>query len=239
MFSILYGLFALFGKIGWDIEYGIDKAQSREKAKQEGRDTYWDKTGKQRLVSNNQQVTTYRNMRGDVMRLDLKGNIVSVVSKYDGGHHEYKTVEECTDKYGNPEYWLNIPTHKNFSVHAERLRDIKTGKYLALKEIRIEDKWEKRGKKYDNYGRTHKFYMDPCTLELVRESDGEIELRNKGYKKAIDIETINKFIADYNKKLHEDYEPTDKSVPQVRMDYTTEWINKAIWEQNRKNDIHE
>ena len=237
MFAILYGLFSLFGKIGWDIEYGIDKIQSKDQARQFNSDVYWDKTGKQRLISNDQQVTTYRNMCGDVMRLDLRGNIVNVVSKSERSHHEYKTVEECVDKYGNPEYWLGIKIHKNFGHQMSRLRDIKTGEYLGLKEICIEDKWEKRNGKYDNYGRTHRFYMNPYTLELVRESDGEVELRNKGYKNAIDVETINKFIDDYNKKLHEDYEPRDKSIGQVTWDYSTEKINKMIWDQEHRKEM--
>lgn len=234
MFSIVYGLFNIFERIGWNIEYNIDKIQSKKQAIKRGSDIYLDKKGKQKLVNNDQSVTTYRNMNGDVMRLDLKGNIVSIVSKHKDSHHEYKTVEKCIDEYGNNTYWLNIDVHKNFNCQTERLKDIDTGEYLALKEIRIEDKWEKRHGKYSNYGRTHRFYMNPYTLELVRESDGEVELRNKGYKNVVNVEAINQFITDYNRKLYEDYEPKDKSVKSITWDYTTEKINELLWYQNRK-----
>ena len=216
MFAIFYALFGLFGKIGWDIEYGIDKAQSRNKAIHEGQDVYWDKKGKQRLVSNNQQVITYRNMNDDVMRLDLKGNIVNVVSKHEESHYIIETVKRKKDRYGNP----------------GELIDITTGKPVLIRTIHIEDKWEKRGRKYDNYGKTHIFYMDPDTLELIRESDGEVELRQKGYKKSPSKDEIDNFIIKFNKKQRESFKPIDWGAGERKSDWSPKAIDEMIWNQN-------
>ena len=70
MFSIVYGLFALFGKVGWEIEKNIDNKQSRNRARKNNRNIYLDKEGCERLVDNNQKIITRRNLFGEVMRCD-------------------------------------------------------------------------------------------------------------------------------------------------------------------------
>ena len=238
MFSIFYGLFSLFGKIGWNIEYGIDKTTSRNKAIQEGRDTYWDKTGKQRLVKNNQPVTTYRNMSGEVMRLDLHGNVVSYVRKNNEEHYTKETVKRwIADKYGNPKYWDHtVPCHKNFHWQQNLYKDLRTNKCVVIAELSL-DKVSAYDKNY--YGsRRHLFYLDPVTLKLIRETDGEVELRNRGYKRIASYEEVNRFIKEYNEKIDNEYDPHfyDK---ECSFDLSLDVINKMIWEQNRKENSYE
>lgn len=233
MFSIFYGLFSLFGKIGWDIEYGIDKTTSRNKAIKEGKDIYWDKTGKQRSVKNDQPVITYRNMNDEVMRLDLHGDVVSYVKRQEENHYTKETVKLwVADKYGNPKHWdYSIPCHKNFNWQQNLYKDLKTNKCLVIAELSL-DKVNVYDKNYYR-SRKHYFYLDPVTLKLIRETDGEVELRNKGYKRIAPLEEINEFIKTYNEKIDSEYDPHFYG-KERNVDLNLDVINKMMWEQNKK-----
>ena len=236
MFAVFYGLFTLFEKIGWDIEYNRDKYHSKNIARQNNSDIYIDKKGKQRLVSNDQVVTTYRNMNGDVMRLDLNRDIVDIVSQPKDPVFIYKTVKKCVDKYGNPESITRLNIHKNFKPCGDLLQDIKTGQYLVIREIKLEDKWKRSHGKMVNKGRTHLFYMDPMTLKLIRETDGEIELRNRGYKNCPEKNEVDEFIKKYNYKLYNDYFEVKEHSGDRYFDLASKTIDEMIWKQNKKEE---
>ena len=241
-FGLLYMLLALVSKAGSDIKYGIVSANDRHNARERGSDTYIDGRGITRTVSGNKAVSTYRNDRGEAILLDKNNTIVKVYNKKIEDNYSIITVKNCLDKYRNQEYCNNIPRHKNCRFDGIKLQDIETGKYLTLRKIRLEDKYEwlgkGRNKERINKGREHLFYVDPLTLDIVRESDGEAELRRKGYEKIPSKKEIDNFIIKYNNEQKEMYEPNDVCTVNCYglRDIPMDWINKWIWKQNKEKE---
>ena len=235
-FGLLYMLMALIGKAGSDIKYNLDRISAREYAKEKGNDTYIDGRGITRTVDGNKAVSFYRNDRGETRLLDKHGDTVKIYNEKKDEEYSNVTVKYCVDKYGNQESCSKIPRHKNCSFEGKKLIDLTTGKYLTLRKLYLENDYKLIGDRLYNRGKLHYFYVDPMTLNIVRESDGEAELRKQGYKNIPSIETINTFIINYNKKQKERYEPKDiegvhcGSITDLNM----EAINKLIWKQNNK-----
>ena len=229
MFSIVYGLIGLFSKAGWQIEQKIHDTQSRNKSIQYGRDIYLDKNGYERLVKNNQKVITHINGCGETLRVDFCCYVVSVVNKKDEKYY-YNTVTKCVNKYNDSLFINYIDFNDNLNKNSEFVRDNITGKILTPRAIKI----DKDSKKH-YHGRIHHFYMDVVTLKLVRETDGEIELRNKGYEKSLSKEYIDNFIIEYNDNLDKEYKPYEKRV-YLLGDLQRETIDKMIWNQNKEGE---
>lgn len=236
MFSIVYGLFALFGKAGWEIEKSIDNKQSRNRARKNNRDIYIDKEGCERLVNNNQKIITRRNLFGEVMRCDFQGNVISVENKRNEDHYSEETVKLwIEDKYGNPKLWDNtIPSHKNFHWNEKLYKDISTGKCLVIARLRLDGK--ERTVKGGSLVKKHLFYLDPVTLKLIRETDGEKELRKIGSEDITPIEEINSFIKRYNKKIDDAYNPCFSGW-ECGYDISIDYINQIKQEINKRKEI--
>ena len=236
MVSIVYALFALFGKAGWEIEKGIDNAQARNRAVKNNRETYLDKEGCERLVNNNQKVVTRRNLFGEVMRCDHHGNVISVYNKREENSYSDETVRLwIEDKYGNPKLWDHtIPSHKNFHWNEKLYEDIKTGKCLVIARLRLDGKG--RNDKGISLAKKHLFYLDPITLKLVRETDGEKELRKTGSKNVASVDEINSFIKSYNKKIDDSYDPCFSGW-ECGSDINMDYINKIKYELNKKKEV--
>lgn len=220
-FGLLYLVMALIGKAGSDIKYGIDRVFAREQARERGSDTYIDGRGITRTVFGNKAVSTYLNDRGEALLLDKYGNVVKIYNKAEENIYGIVTAKQCFDDRGNYMF-SNIPgRHKNLKIRGYRYVDIKTGEYMSVRSIKIDDNTNR-----------HFFYINPYTLELIRETDGEVELRRRGNKYSPSEEKINEFIKSFNKKQKERYEPVD--LEWAVQDISMETINKSIWEQNHK-----
>ena len=237
-FGLLYLTMALIGKAGSDISYKIKSLNDRQNAIEKGRDTYIDSRGITRTVNGNKAVSFYRNDRGETRLLDKHGDTVKIYNEKKDEKYSNVTVKYCVDKYGNQESCSKIPRHKNCSFEGKKLIDLTTGKYLTLRKLYLENDYKLIGDRLYNRGRSHYFYVDPMTLNIVRESDGEAELRRRGYKNVPSIETINTFINKYNKEQKEKYEPedTENLYCSCCTDYTVETINKLMWKQNNKEN---
>lgn len=222
-FGLLYLTLALFGKVGSDIKYNLDRISAREQAKERNNDTYIDGRGITRTVNGNQAVSFYRNDRGETLLLDKNGNKVKVYNEKKEEDYSIVTVKNCVDKYGNQLYCNDISHHKNCDIAGVRVVDLKTGKYLTIRNI----------ERFENDIRKHFFYIDPVTLLIVRESDGEIELRNRGNKFSPSKDEINRFIEKYNKEQKERYEPIDQGKWRCG-DISMESIKRTIWNQKKE-----
>ena len=247
MFAILYGLFSLFCKAGWNIEYGIDKFNAERKAIEEGRDTYYDKRGVQRLLGSDEAVVLCRNMSGETYYTDTKGNVVKWINKNDKYNYSVVTAEWCLDNRREHITCNSLPPKINKDIKAKGslLRDIETGQYMVLRKFYLDKGEMVDGRTFDAnkvdrkirnlHRRTCSFYMNANTLELIRESDGSAELRRRGYKGCISENCRDNFINKYNQKLKESYKVEDFARGQCEdFDISSEGIEKLMWEQNRK-----
>ena len=220
-FGLLYMLMALIGKTGSDIKYGLDRISARERAKEKGNDTYIDGRGITRTVNGNKAVSMYMNNQDEVLLLDKNGNTVKVYNKKNEESYSIVTAKQCFDNRGNYMF-SDIPgRHKNLKIQGYRYVDTRTGEYMSVRWIPI-----------DGFIKRHFFYINPYTLELIRETDGEVELRQRGNKFSPSKEQVDEFIKTFNKKQKERYEPVD--LEWIGEDISMESINKTIWKQNHK-----
>ena len=226
-FGLLYMLMALVGKAGSDIKYGIDRVSAREQARERGSDTYIDGRGITRTVDGNKAVSFYHNNCGETLLLDKNGNRIKTYNPCAEDNYSIITAVPVKDSKGE---WLfgDIPNcHKNFHRHGRRYKDLKTGEYIFVRAMELDDSIQSKINK-------HYFYINPYTLEIIRETDGEIELRNRGNRFSPSIEKVNEFIEAYNKKQRERYNPYDFG--EVTTDRCIESINMTMWNQSKEKE---